>query len=151
LEAILQTDSAKSPFISSINFNAFLRALAMPLITWLVVLGVALLGGQPGVICVTPMAWLLSLVCGGQYIRLVDGRQGRWPLLGPALAGATLGLCMSILFIIVNVMDMPIGPGELFKDLILNAFILVAGILICAGLSVFTGWLTLNQILRGQR
>ncbi len=93
------------------------------------------------------MAWLLSLLCGRQYILLAGGRRGRWPLLGPALAGAILGLCMSILFIVVSTIDMPVGnaPGEASKALFLDAIIGLGGLLVCTALSIFMGWLTLNR------
>jgi hypothetical protein len=95
----------------------------------------------------TPMAWLLSLLCGRQYIILTDGRRGRWPLLGPALAGVVLGFCMSILFIVVSTIDMPVGnvPGDAIKAIILDAIISMGGILVCTALSAFMGWLTLNR------
>ena len=91
----------------------------------------------------TPMAWLLSLLCGRQYILLTGGRRGRSPLLGPALTGAVLGLCMSILFIVVT--SFSLAPGEAGQAFILDVVISVAGILVCTLLSTLMGWLTLNR------
>jgi hypothetical protein len=131
----------------SFDLNAFLRTLIAPLIVWGVLVAAAVLGGQPGVICVTPMAWLLSLWSGGQYIRLTGGSRGRWPLLGPAMVGAALGVCMGILFILVSSFALPPGtdPSEVGKAVILDAIIGLGGIVACTALSLFTGWLTLNR------
>ncbi len=132
---------------SSIQLSVLLRTLAWPLTLWGIIVAALLVARQPGVVCITPMAWLLSLVCGRQYIFLSGGRRGRSPLLGPALSGAVLGLCMSILFIVVSTVDMAPGsaPGEAGKAILLDAVLGVAGILVCAALSAFMGWLTLNR------
>jgi hypothetical protein len=152
MEAYVSTDSSSfSSHSSLIHFSAFLRTLAAPLIVWAVLVAAATLGGQPGVICVTPMAWLLALWCGGQYIRLSEGRQGRWPLLGAALVGVALGTCMGVLFIVASTIGMPVGtaPGEVSKAVILDAIIFIGGVLVCTALSMFTGWLTLRRYQTG--
>ena len=95
--------------------------------------------GQAGVVCVTPMAWLIALWCGGQYVRLSGGRPGSW---GPALVGAALGLGMGIIFILVSTQTMPVDPDEVSKTQMLTAIIMIGGIVICAVLSLFTAKLT---------
>ena len=89
--------SSNPPNAPVINVSAFIRTLIAPLMVWTVVVIIITLAGQPGVVCVTPMAWLLALWCGGRYIRLTDGRPERWPLLGPAIIGALLGLGMGVI------------------------------------------------------
>jgi hypothetical protein len=117
--------------------------LAWPLTLWGIVVAAVLFAGQPGVICMTPIAWLLSLVCGRQYVLLTGGRRGPRPLLGPALSGAVLGVCMSILFILIT--SFSIGTGEAGKAMVLDVIISLAGIFVCTALSTFMGWLTLNR------
>ena len=62
-----------------LHWGAFLWALIAPLILWGVMMAAPLLAGQPGVVCLTPAAWLLAFWSGGAYIRFSDGRPGRWP------------------------------------------------------------------------
>jgi hypothetical protein len=133
--------------LPSFQFAVFLRALWVPFIFWVGLVAAATIGGQPGVVCITPMGWLLSLYCGGQYIRLSRGPRGKWPLLGPALAGATLGFGMGILFVVVNSFGLPVGNtlGELGKAIFLDVSLGLGGVLICSALSVFTGWLMLSH------
>lgn len=139
----INSSSDTSTHNPSLQLSIFLRTLSWPLALWGAAVAVVIIAGQPGVVCMTPMAWLLSLLCGRQYIILAGSRRGRSPLLGPALTGAVLGLCMSILFIVVT--SFGLGPGEAGNALILDAIISVAGILVCTGLSTIMGWLTLNR------
>jgi hypothetical protein len=118
----------------------FLKALAPPLILWGGWVIILVLSRQPGVICVTPMAWLLALWSGGQYVHMCGKRVS---LLGPALLGAMLGLLMGLLFIAVTSLAMPVSaPGELQKALILDAVITIAGVVFCAAFSMLTAALT---------
>ncbi len=105
------------------------RELIAPLLAW-------------GVVCVTPMAWLMALWCGGQYVRLSSGRPGS---LGPALVGAALGLSMGIIFVLVSAWAMPVDPAEVSKVQTLTVVITVGGIVICAALSTFTARATLRR------
>jgi hypothetical protein len=86
----------------AIHLSAFVRTLAAPLIVWVVAVAAITAAGQPGVVCVTPMAWLMALWCGGQYVRLSSGRADQRPLPGAALVGTALGLGMSVVFILVS-------------------------------------------------
>jgi fumarate reductase subunit D len=135
---------------SWLNFNAFWRVLIVPLIVWGAMMTAPLLAGQPGVVCMTPAAWLLALWSGGEYVRISAGRPGRWPLLGPALAGGVLGAALGLVFVLVSSIGMPPGdaPGEMSKAILLDAVMAVVGILVCAGFSVFTAWLSLRRMER---
>jgi hypothetical protein len=131
----------------AIHFGAFVRTLAAPLLVWIAVVAAITAAGQPGVVCITPMAWLMALWCGGQYIRLSSERADQRPLLGAALVGTALGLGMSVVFILVSILAMPVGPDptEISKMQVLTAVISVGGILVCAAFSALTGWLTLRR------
>jgi hypothetical protein len=131
--------SSDSP---AIHLGAFLRTLIAPLIVWGVAVFSITAAGQPGVVCVTPMAWLMTLWCGGQYVRLSGSHPGS---LGPALVVAALGLGMGIIFILVSTRAMPVDPDEVSKTQILTVIITVGGIVICAVLSLFTAKLTLRR------
>lgn len=133
---------------SLINYSAFGRALAWPLITWGSMVLLATIGGQPGVVCVTPMAWLLSLWSGGRYALWTAGQPARRTLIGTALVGAVLGACLGVLFA-VGAAQMGIdttNTDEVSRALGLTAFMFVAGVMVCPALSIFTGWLTIRRL-----
>lgn len=137
----------KRPYI---QLSALLRTVAAPLIVWgMMVISLTTIG-QPGVVCMTPVAWVLAFWSGGQYIRLTRDHPDRQPLLGAALVGAVLGLCLSGLFFLVASLAMPVGPepGEMIKMLILSTVLGVGGVAACTLFSLFTAWLTLNRIRR---
>lgn len=133
-----------------IHVGAFLRTAIAPLMLWGTTVLLATAAGQPGVGCLTPMAWLYALWAGAAYVRLSGGRPDRIPLLGPALVGVALGFGMSAIFIVVSRQAMPVGDdaGEIEKARNLTAVISVAGAIICALFSVFTAALTLRRLRR---
>lgn len=135
-----------------IHISAFLRTLLAPLLAWSATVLVLTLSGQPGVVCATPMAWVLAFWCGGQYVRLSGRRRERWPLLGPALVGALLGVGMSVLFILVSRLAMPVGedPVEMEKARNLTAAISLGSVLLCTLFSAITGWFALQREARKQ-
>jgi hypothetical protein len=139
--------SSHSP---AIHLGAFLRTLIAPLMVWGAAVAAITASGQPGVVCVTPLAWLMALWCGGQYIRLSDNQPGRRPLLGASLVGAALGLGMGVVFILVSTQTMPVAPDEVSKMQLLTAFIVVVGSVVCAALSTFTAQATLRRYARGR-
>ena len=57
-----QSSAAVYPVL---HLGAFLRTLIAPLIVWSVAVFSATAAGQPGVVCITPLAWLLALWSGG--------------------------------------------------------------------------------------
>ena len=131
-----------SSALSAIHPSAFLRALIAPLIAWSVAVFIITTAGQPGVVCMTPMAWLLALWSGRQYVRLSNGQPDR---LGPVLLGAILGLGLGLIFALVSAQAMPVDPSEVGKSQTLTAIMIVGGIVICAALSTFTARATLRR------
>lgn len=125
----------QEPFL---NAGAFLRALTTPLLVWGGVVAAITLAGQPGVVCITPMAWLLSIWSGKLYVTLSQGNPGRRPGLAAALLGALLGLGLGALFILTTTLAMPsTSAEEAAKAQVLSAIIGVAGVFVCAGLCAF--------------
>jgi hypothetical protein len=128
--------------LPAIHPNAFWRTLVAPLISWGLAVVTITGAGQPGVVCVTPMAWLLALWCGGRYVRLSDGGADRF---GAPLLGAALGLCLGLIFALVSAGAMPVDPSEVGKSLALTAIMIVGGIIVCAALCTVTARSTLRQ------
>lgn len=140
--------SAKSSAnVSTICWNAILRTLIVPLLAWGVAVFTITRAGQPGVVCMTPMAWLLALWSGRQYVRLSDGQSG---LLGPALVGAVLGLGLGPVFALVSAQAMPVDPSEVGKSQALTAIMIVGGVVVCTALSTFIARAALRRYARAQ-
>ena len=142
----MESPSEPPPTVHVINLSAFIRTLITPLVIWGGLVGMAVLANQPGIVCITPVAWLLALWSGVHYINMSEGVPDRYPLLGPAIVGALLGLGQGILFLLVSSWAMPVTtPDDQAKAALLTAVIFVGGILACAALSAFTAWLRLHR------
>ena len=130
-----------------IQASPFIRALLAPTVIWGCMVGTGLLAHYPGVVCVTPMAWLLALVSGTRYVDLCAGKPDRYPLLAPALAGAVLGLEQGILFWIVSSLGMPAeSAADAVKANWLSVILLLGGIFAGAACSTLTAWLRLRSL-----
>jgi hypothetical protein len=135
-----------------INFAAFIRSLSMWLMIWGALVFMVTYGGQPGVVCLTPMAWLLALPAGWNYVVFAQGKPGKQPFVAGAILGAILGLCYGLLFFGVSAYQMPAGsdPGEAAKAQNVVFFMIGAGIVIAALLSGFTAYRAAVLQQRGQ-
>ena len=140
-----------NPAAPLIHGGPFVYVILTPLMVWGVLVGVLWFAKQPGVVCITPLAWLLAFWSGTQYVNLSQGVPDRYPLLAPLLIGAAVGLGEGILFIVVTSLGMPATtPEDAVKAQVISAGILVAGILLCAGLCALTAMLRLRSYAREQ-
>jgi hypothetical protein len=107
---------------------------------------------QPGVICLTPMAWLLALPAGWNYAVFSRGAPGRQPFLAGALLGTLLGLLYGLLFFGVASVGMPVGsePSEVAKLQNMVIFMIAGGALVGALLSGFMAYRATTLQQRGQ-
>jgi len=137
----------RSSRLPALQLGAFLRALIPPLIVWGVAVVSITAAGQPGVACMTPLAWLLALWSGRQYVSLASGRSGLW---GPVLLGAVLGLSLGLIFASVSALAMPVDPSEVGKSQTLSAIVIVGGAVVSAALSTFTAYLARRQYGRAR-
>ena len=110
-------------------------------VPWLAVVLLATWGGYPGVICVTPVAWLMSLAVGRRCASQSASPAGTKPLLEAALAGAFFGLLLGVLFFIIAPRMGPVTASEQTSALGISLGMLCAGMPVAAGLSTFTAWL----------
>jgi len=122
---------------SLLNVNALLKALGTWLMPWLALVLVLTYRGEPSVICLTPMAWLLAIPAGWNYVALARGNPGRQPFLAGALVGALLGLLYGLLYCVVALYTMPddAGPENGISTQGLALIIVAAGTLFAAFLS----------------
>ena len=117
--------------------DASLRLFAV----WLVAVVGVTLAGYPGVVCVTPMAWLLALSvglrCASRSVSPTPGRR----ILEAGLAGAVLGLLQGVLFVVISARMGEIAPKEVASAIGLSAGMVCMGVFAAAGLAAFNAWL----------
>ena len=116
---------------------------------WLAVVLAATWGGFPGVVCVTPVAWLIALRVGLVCVEQSRSAERNRRLLEAALAGALFGLLQGLLFWVVIPRMGPILPSEQAQATGLVVVIVLAGMVFGAGLAVFTGFLREQRRARG--
>jgi hypothetical protein len=108
---------------------------------WLAAVVVVSFAGYPGVVCVTPLAWLMALRVG-----LVSVERSRSPVPGTrlreaALAGSLFGLLQGLLFWVVIPRMGPILPSEQQQAIVLVAVVVLVGIVLGALLALLTAFL----------
>ena len=128
------------------DFVAVLRASLAPFIAWTAaVLFVTFVGRQPGVACVTPVAWVMACWVG---LSCVDGSRSERKsalLAEAALAGAIYGLLAGLLFIFIAPYMGEVKPEERQKMLVLCAGMIAVGTFVCALLSMAVGAARANR------
>lgn len=139
----------QQPFL---NGGAFIRSVTMWALVWGSTVAFICYQGQPGILCMTPMAWLLAVPVGLNYVAYSDGKPGRKPFLAGALAGATLGLIFGLLAWVLGAYLMPADPAEADKLSIhqLGLIFTGCGIVLGALLSGMTAHRAAAQQRRGR-
>lgn len=118
---------------------------------WLaIVLLTVFIGKQPGVVCVTPLAWLIALRVGNFVALRSRSEKTSSRLAEAALAGALLGLLQGILFGVISPFMGPIQANEWTRTIILILIMLVVGSFVGAGLSFITAYLHEQRKARTQ-
>jgi len=109
---------------------------------WLViVLLVAYVGNQPGVVCVTPMAWLIALRIGNVCVARSRSESSSSRKTEAAFAGGILGLLQGVLFAVIIAQVKPINSEEEARATTLTIGMIVVGIVVGALLSFITAYL----------
>ena len=110
-------------------------------ILWVTMVLLVSLAGYPGVVCVTPMAWLLALRVGNLCIAHSKSGQSSQRLMEAALAGGFLGFLQGMLFLVIVPFMGPYQPDEITKTVILTLIMILVGLVAGAGLAFFTAYL----------
>jgi hypothetical protein len=129
---------------------ALFRSVAPMAIVWGAMVGLATFSRQPGVVCVTPLAWLLAIWVGVQYV-FVSARAGVAPsLVGLLVAGLLLGLFMAGVWLLGSnaMMGADEPASELKKARNLNIGISIASLIICTLLALIGGVMARYRVRR---
>ena len=130
-----------SPTSKSLDLRVILSTASLEFVWWLMAVLVVSIAGYPGVVCVTPMAWLLALRVGNICVVRSRSEQSRQRILEASIAGAILGLLQGILFLIVVPFMGPYPSDEITKTVVLTLTMILLGMVAGAGLSFFTAFL----------
>ena len=106
--------------------------------------------GYPGVVCVTPMAWLIALRVGNIVAWRSRSAQSTRRLTEAALAGGFFGFLQGVLFGVISPFMGPIQADEWTKTIVLVLIMIALGIFAGAGLSFFTAYLNEQRRKRTQ-
>lgn len=109
-------------------------------VPWLAMVLLVTFAGYPGVVCVTPMAWLIALRVGNIVAWRSRSERSSRRLTEAALAGGLFGLLQGILFAVIISLLEPINANEQTKTIILTLAIILVGMFAGAGLSFFTAY-----------
>lgn len=130
--------SSSPPPSNRLDFRVILEVPPRLFAPWLASVLVVTWAGYPGVVCVTPMAWLLALRVGIVCTARSRSAQPSQRLQEAALAGAFFGLLQGLLFWVIVPRMGPIRPSEQTSAAVLILLMIIIGMLAGAGLSFFT-------------
>ncbi len=137
-----------APSSSTLDFkNIFITPLR-EFAPWLAAVIFVTWAGYPGVVCVTPMAWLLALRLGNSVVARSRSTTARARKTEAALAGSVFGFLQGVLFAIIILQMQPINDNEKNNAILLTAGMTVVGMLIGAGLSFVTAHLNEQRLAR---
>lgn len=120
---------------TKLDIRLTLRTSIGHFLPWLAVVMLSTWSGYPGVVCITPMAWLLAISAGVVCSTRSRNQKLSIRLVEAALAGGILGLLQGVLFMIVILFMGPIKPEEEANTMTLNVIMIAAGALTSAVLS----------------
>jgi hypothetical protein len=126
---------------AGLDWPNILKVCLTQFVPWLASVLLVTWAGYPGVVCVTPMAWLIALRVGLVCVNRSASPQPGQRLSEAALAGALLGLLQGTLFWIIVPLMGPIKPAERANAIGLGIVIAVAGMAAGALLSLFTAYM----------
>ena len=133
--------SSSSPSPSGLDLRVVFETPLRQFAWWLVAVLLVTVAGYPGVVCVTPMAWLIALRIGNLVALRSLSDLSSQRLTEAALAGGLLGLLQGILFGAITPFMGPIQADEWTRTIILILGMLIVGMLISAGLAYTTAYL----------
>ena len=124
-----------------LDYRVILETPLRQFVPWLAMVLLVTWAGYPGVVCVTPMAWLIALQVGNLTVARSRSETSSQRLTEAALAGAVLGMLQGLLFAaIISLLD-PINAYDRTRTIVLTLIMIAVGIFAGSGLSFFTAYL----------
>jgi hypothetical protein len=128
-----------------IDLSTLASALFLPLLYWTGAVIAITAFGYPGVVCMTPVAWLLALPVGTRIGR-GSTSPGRMPVIEAALGGGGLGLWQGVLFAATMAITPYLPNGGRYAGDLPSPW-LVALVFSCIGAPVAAGLAALMAFL----
>jgi hypothetical protein len=120
-----------------LDFRNISKGILLPFAFWLVaVLGITFGARQPGVVCATPMAWLMALWVGLRSAAYSRSAQKSARLTEAGVAGGVFGLLQGILFLAIMPLMGSIRMEERQKAILWGVIMIVFGAVVSAVLSL---------------
>ena len=132
--------------LKRLDVRVIIETALRQFVPWLAMVGLVSLAGYPGVVCVTPMAWLIALRVGNICVARSTSQNSSQRLWEAALAGGLLGFLQGILFLVFVLFLGPMEASEWTKAILLVLIQLILGIVAGAGLSFLTAYLTERRL-----
>ena len=126
-----------SPSNTSLDLRRVLLSPLRLFAFWLAVVLLVTLIGQPGVVCVTPLAWLIAGWVGIDVATNSKSKESGRRLVEAGLAGAWFGFLEGILFWVIAPRMGPIQASEQASAAAIGILMVVMGMLVGAAASVF--------------
>jgi len=126
---------------NGLDLRVILETPVRQFVPWLMMVFLVTWAGYPGVVCVTPMAWLIALRVGNLVVARSRSDSSSRRLTEAALAGAVLGLLQGVLFAAIISFLEPISAEDESRSMILTLIMIAVGMVAGAGLSFLTAYL----------
>jgi len=137
------------PSPGRLDVRVILETPLRQFVPWLAIVLLVTFAGQPGVVCITPMAWLIALRVGNICVARSRSHLSSRRLTEAALAGGLFGFLQGVLFGFISPLMGPIQADEWTRAIVLILIMIVAGTFVGGGLSFFTAYL--NDQRRNQK
>jgi hypothetical protein len=131
------------------DLSAVASAVFLPLLYWTGAVIAITFFGYPGVVCMTPLAWLLALPVGTRVGRY-SSSLGKQPIIEAAAGGGALGLWQGALFAAAMAVSpyLPNGgryTGDLPEPWLVALVLSCLGVPVTAGLAALMAFLVLKK------
>jgi hypothetical protein len=117
------------------DWSAISNASIRTFISWGIIIGLIAWKGASGVLCITPIAWLLAAWVGKLYVSRTHADPSRW-VKDAALSGGIFGFLQGVLFLVLGQVLMPLTAAEKANMLLFGigttVICLAAGAGLCA-------------------
>jgi len=133
---------------STWDLRSVLVTPATQFLPWLAAVVLVTWAGYPGVVCVTPLAWLIAARVGLLVMSNSTSQTLRRRYEEAAVAGCVLGLLQGLLLIGVMLLLLPMPDSERSQSLLFGVILTLAGVPAGAASSLLTAWLVAHRLDR---